>query len=122
MLTYLALRVAAAGLILLGVTAISFGLMFLLPADPVRMMVGRNPTPQMMESIRKDWGLDRSLPERYVRYVAGVAQGDLGRSYIQKLTVAGLILWVWLDGRARRRELAALEAAGIRRRSAGEAK
>ena len=38
------------------------------------------------------------------------------------LTVAGLILWVWLDGRARRRELAALEAAGIRRRSAGEAR
>lgn len=37
------------------------------------------------------------------------------------LTIAGLILWVWLDGRARRRELAVLEAAGIRRRSAGEA-
>lgn len=37
-------------------------------------------------------------------------------------TVAGLILWVWLDGRARRRELAALEASGIRRRSAGEAR
>ena len=29
-----------------------------------------------------------------------------------------LIGWVWLDGRARRRELAQLEAAGIRRRSA----
>ncbi|MBB6508785.1 heme exporter protein D [Rhizobium soli] len=29
-----------------------------------------------------------------------------------------LIAWVWLDGRARRRELAQLEAAGIRRRSA----
>lgn len=38
------------------------------------------------------------------------------------LTVAALILWVWLDGRARRRELAALEAVGIRRRSAGEAR
>ncbi len=38
------------------------------------------------------------------------------------LTVAGLVLWVWLDGRARRRELTILEAAGIRRRSAGEAK
>lgn len=37
-------------------------------------------------------------------------------------TVAGLVLWVWLDGRARRRELAVLEAAGIRRRSAAETK
>lgn len=37
---------------------------------------------------------------------------------IVALTVAGLILWVWMDGRARRRELQALEDAGIRRRSA----
>jgi len=31
---------------------------------------------------------------------------------------AAVTLWTWADGRARRRELAALEAAGIRRRSA----
>ena len=35
-------------------------------------------------------------------------------------TVVGLVAWVALDGRARRSELARLEAAGIRRRSAGE--
>jgi heme exporter protein D len=34
------------------------------------------------------------------------------------LVTVALILWTWADGRARRRELAALEAAGIRRRSA----
>ncbi|MBB3135241.1 heme exporter protein D [Rhizobium pisi] len=34
------------------------------------------------------------------------------------LVAAAVILWTWADGRARRRELAALEAAGIRRRSA----
>ncbi|OKP80466.1 heme exporter protein CcmD [Ensifer adhaerens] len=37
---------------------------------------------------------------------------------IATLTVLGLIAWVVLDGRARRRELTELEAAGIRRRSA----
>lgn len=37
---------------------------------------------------------------------------------IATLTVAALIAWVCLDGRARRRELAALEQAGVRRRSA----
>jgi len=37
---------------------------------------------------------------------------------IAVLTVVALILWVWADGRARRRELLALDAAGIRRRSA----
>ena len=37
------------------------------------------------------------------------------------LVVAGLILWVFLDGRAQRRKLADLEARGIRRRSDGKA-
>lgn len=37
-------------------------------------------------------------------------------------TIGGLVLWVWLDGRARRLELAALEASGIRRRSSTETK
>ncbi len=35
---------------------------------------------------------------------------------IATVTVLALVLWVWTDGRARRRELQALEAAGIRRR------
>ncbi|MBB2684249.1 heme exporter protein CcmD [Rhizobium sophoriradicis] len=34
------------------------------------------------------------------------------------LVTVAVALWTWADGRARRRELAALEAAGIRRRSA----
>ena len=38
---------------------------------------------------------------------------------IMAVTVLCLIGWVWLDGRARRKELAELEASGIRRRSAG---
>ena len=37
---------------------------------------------------------------------------------IAAVTVIALILWVWADGRARRRELQALDQAGIRRRSA----
>ena len=38
------------------------------------------------------------------------------------LIIAVLVGWVWLDGHARRRELAELEAAGIRRRSSGSGK
>ncbi|SSC68714.1 heme exporter protein CcmD [Ciceribacter selenitireducens] len=37
---------------------------------------------------------------------------------ISAVIVLALIAWVWLDGRARQAELKALEAAGIRRRSA----
>lgn len=40
---------------------------------------------------------------------------------ITAVTILSLVLWTWSDGRARRRELAALEAAGLRRRSAAPA-
>ncbi len=41
---------------------------------------------------------------------------------ISALIVACLLGWVWIDGKARQRELAELEAAGIRRRSTGTGK
>ncbi len=42
----------------------------------------------------------------------------IGMSYgLTGLIVAGLIAWIWLEGRARNREIAELEALGIRRRS-----
>ena len=41
---YLAKRLAASVLILLGVTVVTFGLTFLMPADPVAMIAGRNST------------------------------------------------------------------------------
>lgn len=42
----------------------------------------------------------------------------IGMSYAMTgLIVAALIAWIWLDGRARKREIAQLEASGIRRRS-----
>ncbi|MCA1970302.1 MAG: heme exporter protein CcmD [Rhizobium sp.] len=40
---------------------------------------------------------------------------------VSALIILALIAWVWLDGRARKAELKALDAAGIRRRSAGAA-
>ncbi len=46
----------------------------------------------------------------------------IGASYaVAAIVVLCLIGWVWLDGRARRKELAELEASGIRRRSSGAA-
>ena len=91
MLRYLARRLAAAVLILIGVSIITFGLTFLIPADPVRMIAGRNATPQTVESIRQQLGLDKPLPVQYLNYVTKLAQGDLGRSYVQKAEVSELI-------------------------------
>ena len=72
----------AAVLILLGVTAITFALSYLVPADPVRMIAGRSATPETVESIRQQLGLDRPVWEQYGNYLLRLAQGDLGRSYV----------------------------------------
>ena len=91
MLRYLARRLTASVLILLGVTVVTFCLSFLIPADPVRMIAGRSATKETVESIRRQLGLDRPLPVQYARYLAKLAQGDMGRSYVQKTEVATLI-------------------------------
>ncbi len=89
---YVARRLAQAVFILLGITLVTYLLLFLLPADPVRQIAGRSATPEVVESIRRQLGLDLPLWRQYLRYLGNLLQGDLGRSYIQRTEVATLIL------------------------------
>ena len=91
MLRYLARRLLASLGILLGVSIITFGLTFTVPADPVAMIAGRTSTPAVREQIRHQLGLDRPLPEQYARYLSRLVQGDMGKSYARKSDVAPLI-------------------------------
>ncbi|MAC79348.1 MAG: glutathione ABC transporter permease GsiC [Rhodobacteraceae bacterium] len=91
MLGYLIRRLVQAALILLGVSLITFILLYVLPADPVRQIAGRSATQQTVENIRHQLGLDQPLLVQYGRYLAGLVQGDMGRSYLQKTEVASLI-------------------------------
>jgi peptide/nickel transport system permease protein len=91
MLAYLSRRLAASLFILLGVSVVTFGLTFIIPADPVAMIAGRNSTPEVREQIRHQLGLDRPLPEQYASYLGRLVQGDLGKSYARKSDVGALI-------------------------------
>ena len=91
MLRFLAGRLFQSAFILLGVTIITFGLLYLIPVDPARMIAGRSATPQTVESIRHQLGLDRPIPVQYARYLGNLVQGDMGRSYVQKARVSELI-------------------------------
>lgn len=91
MAVYLVRRIVQALLILLGVSAITFALLYLLPADPVRQIAGRSATPQTVENIRHQLGLDQSFAVQYWRYLTNLVQGDLGRSYLQRTQVSELI-------------------------------
>ncbi|SNT21401.1 ABC transporter permease [Tropicimonas sediminicola] len=91
MLGYLTRRLVQSALILLGVSFITFLLLYVLPADPVRQIAGRSATAQTVENIRHQLGLDQPLLVQYWRYLSGLVQGDMGRSYLQKTEVATLI-------------------------------
>ena len=91
MFRFLAGRLFQSAFILLGVTIITFGLLYLIPVDPARMIAGRSATPQTVESIRHQLGLDQPIPVQYARYLGNLVQGDMGRSYVQKARVSELI-------------------------------
>ena len=85
-------RVAQALLILLGISVVTYVLLYLLPADPVRQIAGRSATAATVQSIREQLGLDLPLWQQYLNYLWSLLNGDLGRSYIQKSEVTELIV------------------------------
>jgi peptide/nickel transport system permease protein len=75
---------------LLGITLLSFVLSQAVPADPVTANLGEQAAgdPAAVAAFRKQWGLDRPLPEQYGVYVWNLLRGDLGRSISTKQPVA----------------------------------
>jgi dipeptide transport system permease protein len=66
-----------------GVTVLAFGLIHLLPGDPVEVMFGeRGVDPQQHAALMAQLGLDRPLLAQYGTYVWRVLHGDLGRSLV----------------------------------------
>jgi peptide/nickel transport system permease protein len=88
---YVAQRIGQALLILFGISIVTFVLLYLLPADPARQIAGRSATPETIENIREQLGLNLPLWEQYARYAGNLLRGDLGRSYLQKTEVSQLI-------------------------------
>lgn len=92
MLAYVLRRLIQAMLILLGVSFITFVLLYVLPADPVRQIAGRSATAETVESIRRQLGLDQPFLVQYGRYLWNLLHGDFGRSYLQKTEVSALLM------------------------------
>ena len=91
MIGYIVRRLMAAALILLGISVVTFLLLYLLPADPARQIAGRSATAETVANIRAQLGLDQPLPVQYGRYLGRLVHGDLGRSYLQRAEVSELI-------------------------------
>ncbi len=75
-------RLAWSAVVLVGITALTFALAFVVPSDPARTLAGPKADQQTLEGIRRELGLDRAVAVQYGFYVARLLRGDLGRSYV----------------------------------------
>ena len=79
--------------VLLGVSIIVFGIIHLIPGDPVQLIFsGTGASLEQREAMRHALGLDRPLPVQYVIYLSNAIRGDLGQSIQFKQPVTELIL------------------------------
>jgi peptide/nickel transport system permease protein len=92
MITILARRILSLVVTLLVVSILLFLVMDLLPGDPASIMLGTSASPDTLAALQRELGLDRPLPLRYLAWLGGALQGDLGNSYTYSVPVAGLIL------------------------------
>ncbi|MFF1820527.1 ABC transporter permease [Kribbella sp. NPDC058245] len=75
-------------LVSLGVSsALVFGFMAVLPGDPARVALGVNASDEAVAELRRQFGLDRSLPVQYFDWLGGLLRGDLGTSYVSKAAI-----------------------------------
>jgi len=91
MIRYVSRRLLQSALILLGVSFITFFLLYILPADPAQQIAGRSATPETIANIRVQLGLDQPLFVQYWHYLVNLVHGNFGRSYIQRTDVSELL-------------------------------
>jgi oligopeptide transport system permease protein len=79
---YIIRRVAVMVPVFFGATLLIYGMVFLLPGDPIAALGGDRPlTPEVAAQLRAQYHLDESFWLQYLHYLGGIAHGDLGRAY-----------------------------------------
>lgn len=96
MVTYIIRRLLWAVVILWIVTLVVFFSMRLLPGDPLIIFLGQSQemgslSEEQLESLRVEYGLDKSIPMQYLSWVGGIVRGDLGTSIYYREKVSNLL-------------------------------
>ncbi|MFN4156581.1 MAG: ABC transporter permease [Paracoccaceae bacterium] len=94
MTRYILRRLFAMPFLVLGIVTLAFLLTSVTKGDPLTAIVSDRQmnNPEVVAAAKARWGLDRSLPERYVIYVGNLLQGDMGTSFITRRPVAQDVL------------------------------
>jgi peptide/nickel transport system permease protein len=100
---YVVRRLLQMILVILGVTFLVFFLIHLVPGDPAITILGTRATPEKIQVLHEEWGLDKPLPVQYGLYMKRLVRGDLGTSLFYDVPAGRLVLerlpvTLWLIG------------------------
>jgi peptide/nickel transport system permease protein len=79
-------------IIILGVITVTFFLLYVIPGDPARLILGQRADVSSVEAVREELGLNKPIFVQYVNFLTNALQGDLGRSYATNRDVVKTIL------------------------------
>jgi peptide/nickel transport system permease protein len=80
MRAFLLRRLAGMLLVWVGVTILTFFIANVVPSDPVALRLGPKASPEIIEKMRHEFGLDLPLHQQYLNFLKGLLKGDLGNS------------------------------------------
>jgi peptide/nickel transport system permease protein len=92
MLTYVIKRIAISIPVLIGITALLFVMLNVIPGDPVALLMKEHASPDVIARVRAQMHLDDPLITRYFRFLFAAVQGDLGTSIKLNRSVTTLIM------------------------------
>ncbi|MDN5787408.1 ABC transporter permease [Pseudorhodobacter sp.] len=78
---YIIKRLLSAIPVLLGISIIVFVIMAMIPGDPATAILGSYATPENVEKLNRDLGLDQPMIQRYFIWLGNMLHGDFGRSF-----------------------------------------
>lgn len=85
---YLVRRSVLAGIVLLGVTFLTFAIAQMIPGDPARLAAGPHASEESVARLRHEYGLDKPWPVQYMAFLVRLLHGDLGRSVQSDRSIA----------------------------------
>ncbi|MBA8820115.1 glutathione ABC transporter permease GsiC [Ochrobactrum sp. P6BS-III] len=89
---YILKRLAAVVPVLLGLSIIVFLVMAMIPGDTATALLGSYATPENVERVNRDLGLDKPLVQQYFIWIGNLLHGDFGRSFVLNRPVLDEVL------------------------------
>jgi len=91
MTRYIARRILQAIPLLLGIVTLVFIIIHLAPGDPTARYLQPSVPPEVLEQLRRNWGLDQPIHVQYIRWLKSFFTGDLGVSLAQNRPITSIL-------------------------------